>query len=758
MASSADHIPKPEPDEESLASSNNIRIKENVNENMSSELSRISTYKGIPRKQYKGVWPTQLGHAGLYYDDKTCETVCYSCGFRKALFYWTRETCPTKTHMAESPKCDFVTGKCKKNVPFRLQSQSNIIIGTKPITSKEHEKKQKEEKESIINVSHTKHKRSCIAENYKELSEKEEELKDLSDDTIHKMDHFIHKVEPRNSPVATPAISILDVSSSAISISQTTKDPIPFSSFTLSYQQPAGNKRGDTCPPTKDNFSLMNTSLQKQGELVPQSRSGDSNEVKKMRYEERRLMSFTTWPVKHLVSPEECAKTGFYYTGSMNVVECAFCKIRLDTWKFGTDPAFEHFCCSPRCKFLLGLQTDNVPIPHSRKEIARTNFNTSASPIPIATESKYSLSLTSEQQKRRNENFIQSYDLNLLLRFMKSEENRLMSFITWPTRNIISPEECACTGFFYIGPLDRLACAFCENVLYNWKKGDNPKFKHMKHFPTCRFVLGLQSDNVPILPVHRRRAMKKFQTQIKSLPQCTGNAGPFYAPYANGNLRLLTFEKWPHKYEAPTKEEISKAGFFYTGQEDKVRCFFCNLGLRDWEKNDDPITEHRSNNRTCSFIMQIYQQQQEQQQQQQQQSQIPRLLPNVSNSLFDPQNARQKLISMGFDNDAISRTQLQQYCDNKKDFSNFDDWLEAVIKENEKKITKELPAAATSQLGNTSIGNLDNEKCAICVDGPKNIVFFPCGHLATCLSCAQKLKICCACRRPIQGFTKVFVV
>ena len=44
--------------------------------------------------------------------------------------------------------------------------------------------------------------------------------------------------------------------------------------------------------------------------------------------------------------------------------------------------------------------------------------------------------------------------------------------------------------------------------------------------------------------------------------------------------------------------------YFYssTGQDDNVRCFFCDGGLRNWEREDDPFTEHARWFPRCGFI------------------------------------------------------------------------------------------------------------------------------------------------------------
>jgi hypothetical protein len=52
----------------------------------------------------------------------------------------------------------------------------------------------------------------------------------------------------------------------------------------------------------------------------------------------------------------------------------------------------------------------------------------------------------------------------------------------------------------------------------------------------------------------------------------------------------------------------------------------------------------------------------------------------------------------------------------------------------------------------------DNE-CAVCMDGPKNQVLTPCGHVCVCLECARTLlnKQCPVCRDDVRGYNKVFI-
>ena len=50
---------------------------------------------------------------------------------------------------------------------------------------------------------------------------------------------------------------------------------------------------------------------------------------------------------------------------------------------------------------------------------------------------------------------------------------------------------------------------------------------------------------------------------------------------------------------------MSEAGFVYTGQEDLVYCFSCNIKLDGWTKHMDPLLRHKEESPTCSFVRQF---------------------------------------------------------------------------------------------------------------------------------------------------------
>lgn len=76
-------------------------------------------------------------------------------------------------------------------------------------------------------------------------------------------------------------------------------------------------------------------------------------------HEKGRLESFEGWPVD-FISEIVLAKTGFYFLGKEDRVQCQFCKVILHEWTKGDDEVHEHIKWSPRCPLLTRQPTSNV--------------------------------------------------------------------------------------------------------------------------------------------------------------------------------------------------------------------------------------------------------------------------------------------------------------------------------------------------------------------------------------------------------------
>lgn len=91
-----------------------------------------------------------------------------------------------------------------------------------------------------------------------------------------------------------------------------------------------------------------------------------------------------------------------------------------------------------------------------------------------------------------NQGFVNEYFTE-----MKNEWNRLLTFQHGWDFKINEPSRLAFAGFFYLF-CDRVQCAFCKSIVYNWSKGEDPVETHARHFPRCPYVMGDDVGNIPI--------------------------------------------------------------------------------------------------------------------------------------------------------------------------------------------------------------------------------------------------------------------
>ena len=73
--------------------------------------------------------------------------------------------------------------------------------------------------------------------------------------------------------------------------------------------------------------------------------------------------------------------------------------------------------------------------------------------------------------------------------------------------------------------------------------------------------------------------------------------GLSFAPWTKREMtfyqdRLQSFKDWP-KQIIPDKFSLAKAGFYYTGQQDNVQCFACDVKITGWGRIDDPWLVHK---------------------------------------------------------------------------------------------------------------------------------------------------------------------
>ncbi|KAK2159126.1 hypothetical protein NP493_1745g00011 [Ridgeia piscesae] len=324
-----------------------------------------------------------------------------------------------------------------------------------------------------------------------------------------------------------------------------------------------------------------------------------------MHYESLRLNTFKTWPNWAAAWPTILVKAGFYYTGTADQVACFCCSGHLKNWQAGDSPIAEHKRYFPQCRFVTGRDSTNIPLektsemPHitTRRATVVVVQNDGPSSLGRLPQGGHSMATSAASGV---------YSLNVeQLQDMKRESKRLESFADWPTSAYVRPEYLAKAGVYSLGIADRVRCAFCCGVLRNWLPGDDPMVVHRKYFPKCAFLDDARAaGNVPI-EEHNISNQQASQNAVAN-PSSSSELGvvreePTRQDYSGETSRLSSFSRWPQNSHQ-TAGGLARAGFFYTGIADCVKCFSCNGTLRSWEKRDDPWTEHARWFPRCNYV------------------------------------------------------------------------------------------------------------------------------------------------------------
>uniref|UniRef100_A0A8C6X2L7 NLR family apoptosis inhibitory protein n=1 Tax=Naja naja TaxID=35670 RepID=A0A8C6X2L7_NAJNA len=237
----------------------------------------------------------------------------------------------------------------------------------------------------------------------------------------------------------------------------------------------------------------------------------------KMRSEAKRLKTFLSLSddCKSSWAPSEMAAAGFYYTSVKTAIQCFCCGLVLLARSLERPPFVEHKKLWSSCKFILGKEVGNI----CKYDIRVQNLENNS----LEVKNKH-----------------------------KEMESRFESFTNWPSYcKEIQPALLVNAGFFYTGIKDTVQCFACSGCLGNWEEGDDPWKEHAKWFPEHFFLN-------PVM----------FLISKEDLEPCLNI-------YKDEEIRLESFKTWPQDAHADPAI-LAKVGFFYTGKNDTVQCFYCN--------------------------------------------------------------------------------------------------------------------------------------------------------------------------------------
>lgn len=83
-------------------------------------------------------------------------------------------------------------------------------------------------------------------------------------------------------------------------------------------------------------------------------------------------------------------------------------------------------------------------------------------------------------------------------------------------------------------------------------------------------------------------------------PTTSTTAAPEPLDLRREDHRLKTLNNWPPRFMDAAK--TARAGFYYYGDRDMVRCYFCKIELHKWKEGDDIVTDHVRWSPNCPLL------------------------------------------------------------------------------------------------------------------------------------------------------------
>ncbi|XP_065341033.1 baculoviral IAP repeat-containing protein 7-B-like [Cloeon dipterum] len=219
----------------------------------------------------------------------------------------------------------------------------------------------------------------------------------------------------------------------------------------------------------------------------------------------------------------------------------------------------------------------------------------------------------------------------------KFEAHRLYSLLKKDDWQHVEPSALAKSGFYYTGDGDNVRCAFCNLEVRGWEEGDTPDREHTRWNPDCPFLLrdrniiniaigqeetDIKHDhisariNIGVNPfVPQEKQLEKYGPNIQLVNLSNSFlvtprdlniqdwSKPVNPNFATLTSRIGSFKRFWPKSLKQTPLEMAQAGFYHTGIADQAICFHCNLGLRDWVVDDDPLVQHCKWNSNCQYLI-----------------------------------------------------------------------------------------------------------------------------------------------------------
>uniref|UniRef100_A0A803JT52 Uncharacterized protein n=1 Tax=Xenopus tropicalis TaxID=8364 RepID=A0A803JT52_XENTR len=286
----------------------------------------------------------------------------------------------------------------------------------------------------------------------------------------------------------------------------------------------------------------------------------------------------------------DLAQAGFYYVGPGDLVKCFICGGELDKWERWDEPLTRHQNSFPDCAY----------VQEQRAQTTGTQDQSQVCPMPIKEGES---GIPAHYSGSHNPGEKPLGDMN-------DEYSRLETYRGhsqyFPMAN---QRKLAQAGFSYVGPGDRVRCISCGGELEKWERWDVPLTRHQHSFPHCPYIQKLRDEGDG----------KENQSKVCAGIIKKGESGTTVPLSSSSNLeekpcgymsdeysRLESYRGHGQHFIYWNQQGLAKAGFYYVGPKDRVRCYSCGGELENWEFWYAPPIQDQRSPSDCLHLRELF--------------------------------------------------------------------------------------------------------------------------------------------------------